>query len=430
MITTFVLDESDAAARASELRSALREVPPGSIVAARCGNTPRAIAARDAAADHLFAPLNPRLAPVELAELLDDVRPHALITDDEVAILGDTGRRYPAGTLLFTSGTSGRPKGCVRTTAQDLARVDELTSSYGLSADDVHLIACPLAHSAPGIFLRACRRAGARTVVQSGFEARAFLAAVAQHRVTVCFLVPTQWQRLLALPDDERAGADWSSLRCAIVAGAPITADVKARILDWIGPRLYEFYGSSETGTITTIGPEDHLAHAGSVGRAAPGVEVSLRDGEIFVRSPAVMAGYLTGGVMSPAASEISVGDLGELDAGGWLTLVDRKHDTIISGGVNVYPAAVERALAAHPAVAGAVAFGVDDPDWGQRVAAVIALRGPVDDLLSFLRAHLSGPALPRLVAYCTLDELPLGSSGKPLRRAARAAFTHLLRPI
>ena len=147
------------------------------------------------------------------------------------------------------------------------------------------------------------------------------------------------------------------------------------------------------------------------------------------MRSPAVMAGYLDGGVLTPAAAEISVGDLGRLDANGWLTLVDRKHDTIISGGVNVYPAAVERALARHPRIAGAVAFGVDDPDWGQRVAAVIAAE-PIADLHDFLREHLSGPELPRLVAYCTLDELPIGSSGKALRRAARAAFATRLRPI
>lgn len=420
MIETFVVDEARIAVR----------VPAGAIVASRCGNTPRAIAARDATADHLYAPLNPRLAPRELDELLADLRPAAMITEDGVELLEDSGRRYPAGTLLFTSGTSGRPKGCVRTTAQDDARIAELTATYALTRDDVHLIACPLAHSAPGIFLRACRRAGARTVVQSGFEPRAFLAAVAAHRATVCFLVPTQWHRLLALPDDERARADWSSLRCAIVAGAPIAAATKARILDWIGPRLWEFYGSSETGTITTIGPHDHLAHPGSVGRAAPGVHLRLEaDGEIFVRSPAVMAGYLEAGVLRPAAAEISVGDLGRLDDG-WLTLIDRKHDTIISGGVNVYPAVVERALARHPAIAGAVAFGVDDPDWGQRVAAVIAARGPLLDLLPFLRDHLSGPELPRLVAYCTLDELPIGSSGKLLRRAARAAFSDQLRPI
>jgi acyl-CoA synthetase (AMP-forming)/AMP-acid ligase II len=410
---TFVVSEPEIAALAADLRATLP--PPGAIVAAPCPNTPLGIAQRDAARDHLFAPLNPKLAPAELRELLDDLRVH-------------DGRAFAPGTLLFTSGTSGKPKGCVRTAAQDDARVTELTASYGLHADDVHLIACPLAHSAPGIFLRACRAARATSVVMERFDARAFLATMQAHRATVFFLVPTQWQRLLALPDDERARVDWSSVRCAIVAGAPIAPETKARILDWIGPRLHEFYGSSETGTITTIGPDDHLAHPGSVGRPPPGVHVTLRDGEVFVRSPAVMAGYLGPDGVDPAAAEISVGDLGVLHDG-WLTLVDRKHDTIISGGVNVYPAAVERALARHPAIAGAVAFGVDDPDWGQRVAAVIAAE-PIAELHAFLREHLSGPELPRLVAYCALDELPIGSSGKALRRAARAAFAAKLRPV
>src|SRR5690606_30219399 len=130
----------------------------------------------------------------------------------------------------------------------------------------------------------------------------------------------------------------------------------KAPIIDGLGPgKLYEFYGSSETGTITAIGPDEHLAHPGSVGRAPPGVSLRLVDGEIFVRSGALMAGYLgdDGSVTRPGELDghISVGDLGALDAGGWLTLVDRKHDTIISGGANVYPAEVERVLAEHPGV-------------------------------------------------------------------------------
>lgn len=469
-VDTLVLDEPAAAARAAHAVAALRaagvpaDAGPGAIVASLCGNNAAAVAARDAATAHgvIHAPINPRLAAPEIAWLLAHTRPRALLVDRDHAALAATltaGLAVPlivlddhppspaptrgdlrdlyatraGATLLFTSGTTGRPKGCVRTEPRDAARLAELRASYALATDDVHLITCPLAHSAPGSFLRACRGVGARTVIQSAFRPRAFLDAIAAHRATVFFLVPTQWQRLLALPDEQRARADLSSVRAAIVAGAPITPDAKARIIDWLGPgKLFEFYGSSETGTVTVAGPDDHLAHPGSVGRPPPGVTVTLRDGEVFVDSPALMDGYLRDdGAVDARPGAISVGDLATVDAGGWLTLVDRKHDTIISGGLNVYPAEVERALAEHPDVAGAVAFGVPDADLGQRVAAVVAARpgARLDPaaLLAFLRARLAGYKLPRALAVCALDDLPIGSSGKALRRAARDRFAAAL---
>jgi acyl-CoA synthetase (AMP-forming)/AMP-acid ligase II len=249
-------------------------------------------------------------------------------------------------------------------------------------------------------------------------------------RATVFFLVPTQWYRLLELPVAER-DHDLGSVRGAIVAGAPIAPAVKARIAAWLGPgKLWEFYGSSETGTVTVAGPGDHAAHPGSVGRAPAGVSLRLIDGEVYVRSAALMAGYLgdDGQVTRPDQHEghISVGDLGRLDDG-WLTLVDRKHDTIISGGANVYPAEVERVLAEHPGVAGAVVFGVDDPEWGQVVTALVAPRAAASlaaaDLTAFAREQLAGYKLPRRWATCAVGELPIGGSGKALRRAAKTAF-------
>src|SRR5205823_13262225 len=167
---------------------------------------------------------------------------------------------------------------------------------------------------------------------------------------------------------------------------------------------------------------------AGFVGWPPPGVEVRLDEGEIFVSSPSVMKGYLDA---PPAAGFISVGDLGRLGADGGLTLVDRKHDTIFTGGMNVHPAEVERALAEDAAVAGAVVFGVPDEDWGQIVAAVIAPRPGVDldgpSLRARLRERIAGYKVPRAFAFCELAELPIESSGKTLRRAARAAFTSRL---
>jgi long-chain acyl-CoA synthetase len=436
------LDEDAAARRASAVLAQLAAlgVHAGDRVAVLADNGAPFVAARDAAtlADLVLVPINPRLAPAEVAFILAHARPRALLVDAPHAGVAATvplvdleqlGSPVPldharaGATLLYTSGTTGRPKACWRTAAQERARLDELRASYRLSSADTHLIVCPLAHSAPGSFLRAARIAGARTVIAPRFSAEQFVADVRQHRASVVFLVPTQVHRLLALPPP-----NLDSLRAVIVAGAPFPPAQKAAFMAWLGPDLlYEFYGSSETGTVSVIGPDDHASHVGSVGRAPAGVSVQILDGEIFVRSPAVMSGYLAddGTTLAPLDAQdghVSVGDLGTIDPDGWITLVDRKHDTIITGGLNVYPAEVERALTALPGVTGAVVFGVPDDDWGQLVAAVIATDRPID-FRSALRDELAGYKLPRAIATCALADLPIGSSGKAQRRAAREAF-------
>ncbi|MGE5048467.1 MAG: class I adenylate-forming enzyme family protein, partial [Deltaproteobacteria bacterium] len=395
-----ILDEDSAARRAAAVvaRLAALGVHAGDRIAVLAGNGNAFVAARDAAtaADLVLVPINPRLAPAEIAWIAGHARPRALLVDEDhrgaapagVPMVELDDALAPAialdharigATLLYTSGTTGRPKGCWRTADQERARADELRSSYGITSADTHLIVCPLAHSAPGIFLRAARAAGARTVIAPRFTGESFADEVRRHRASVVFLVPTQVHRLLALAPPPRL----DSLRAVIVAGAPFPPAQKAAFTAWLGPgRLYEFYGSSETGTVSVIGPDEHAAHPGSVGRPPPGVSVRVHDGELFVRSPAVMTGYLTeaGDALAPLEARdghVSVGDLGAIDPDGWITLVDRKYDTIITGGLNVYPAEVERTLAALPEVAGAIVFGVPDDDWGQIVAAVVAPRGP-----------------------------------------------------
>lgn len=432
-----LLDEDRAARRAGGVLARIASLHAGDRIAVIAHNSPAFVAARDAAtaADLVLVPINPRLAPAEIAFILGHARPRAVLVDaahrdvpgaielgeDEAPLVLDHARG--GATILYTSGTTGRPKGCWRTAAQERARQAELCASYALSAADVHLIVCPLAHSAPGAFLRAARLAGARTVIAPKFTPEAFVDDVRRYGATVVFLVPTQVHRLLALPPPHLA-----PLRAVVVAGAPFPPALKTAFDAWLGAgRLHEFYGSSETGTISVMKPGEHVLHPGSVGRPPPGVQVDVRDGELFVSSPAVMAGYLSddGAHVLPREDFLSVGDLGTIDDG-WITLVDRKHDTIISGGMNIYPAEVERALAALPGVAGAVVFGVPDPEWGQTVAAVIAA-APFD-VRAALRDTLAGYKLPRAIAFCTLAELPIGSSGKALRRAARAQFADRLR--
>ena len=349
-------------------------------------------------------------------------------------------------TTIFTSGTSGWPKGCVRSAVAEAARAQEIISTYGLTEDDVQIIAGPLAHSAPGIFLRAGLAAGAKTVVMPRFRPQEFLQLVADARATFFFLVPTQYQRLLDLGAQTRTDADLSSVRAAIVAGAPLHSSLRRQLVDWFGDgRLWEFYGSSETGTISVLRPEDQLRHASSVGRVLDSVDIKIlapggkpaepgQVGELFVRSPTIMDGYLEpeSGSAGPKGPDgfISVRDLGLLSADGFLSLVDRADDTIISGGLNVYPAEVERALVEHNQISAAVAFGIADPDWGQRVCAVVATvseqRLEPGELREFLRARLAGYKVPKAFAQVAAGEMPVGASGKPLRRRAAEQFMAL----
>jgi len=416
-------------------------------------------------------PLDPRMAPPELAFVLVHARPvlvlhqstgavelaaskavdrilpfrrPPLLPLEQVAAADAPARPEPraptpesiGATLLYTSGTTGRPKGCVRSAEQEAARARELIDTYSITGDDVHLIGCPLAYSAPHSFLRAARAAGAATALLPRFTAAGFLEAVAASRATIFFLVPTQLQRLVSLPPEIRDDADLSSVRAVVVAGAPMSTALRREAVAWLGQgRLWEFYGSSETGTISVLRPDAQLLHPDSVGRAAPGVEIRVdhtadAPGEIFVRSPTVMSGYwnpITGAVEWPGSSDgyLSVGDLGHIDKRGYLHLVDRLHDTIITGGVNVYPAEVERALALHPDVEAAVVVGLADADWGQRVVALVVRADgsslSEEAVRQHLRANLAPHKVPKQIGFVGHEEIPRTPSGKPMRRAAAA---------
>ncbi len=440
------LDETEVAALGERYAGGLVALGcvAGDAVAVCEGNSPRFVAARDATASLRLrlVPLHLRLAPPEIAHALATSWARVLVTDRSVdapptrtiafAALETLApprpvARSPGATILFTSGTTGRAKGCLRDEPAEAARIAEMTRTYAIAHDDVHLIACPLPHSAPGAFLRAARAAGARTVLLPRFEPQAFLDAVTAWRATLFFLVPTQIERLLALP---RAAADWSSVRAIVVAGAPFAPATKRAFLDWVGPgRMWEFYGSSEAGTITVAPPETQPGEPGFVGAPPPGVDIRLEHvdargvGQVFVRSPSVMRGYL-----GPEAGEwregfFGTGDLARPDGRGGLVLVDRMNDTIITGGVNVYPAEVERALKEHPGVAGAVVVGVPHPEWGEEVCAVVAAAVPEAELRAFLRERIAPYKIPKRFRFVPAADLPTGPSGKPIRRAARPFF-------
>jgi len=335
-----------------------------------------------------------------------------------------------------SSGSTGRPK-IVATTAPALLDPTLPVAPY-LPLAQVQLVTAPLTHSAAFTYAFRGLMTGHALVLLPRFDERRVLAAIAEHRITWTLLVPTMLHRLLRLPDAERRAADLSSLRTVLHLGAPCPPDVKRAFMDWIGPeRLVEVYAGSESNGILTIRGDEWLRHPGSVGRPAAGTAVSIRSaegrelpagevGRIWMRRDGGPA-YAYVGTASARTADgwDTLGDLGRVDADGYVSVLDRADDVILRGGVNVHPAEVERVLEQHPAVRGAVAFGVPDDDLGQRVEAVVDVAdAQVDaaELLAWARGRLDAerrPAAVRLTRTPVRDD-----AGKTRRKAhARAAI-------
>ncbi|MBI3634868.1 MAG: AMP-binding protein, partial [Candidatus Rokubacteria bacterium] len=278
------------------------------------------------------------------------------------------------GSMIYTAGTTGKPKGARRAATNPAALVERL-AVFGLTEPGhVHLVAGPLYHAAPGGFAGYSQLFGATLVVMPRFDPEAALGLIARHRCTSTFMAPTLLGRIVDLPAAVRARYDTSSMRSIVVAGAPCPMRVKEAVMAQFGPVLYEFYGSSELGVNTVLRPEDVLAKPGSCGRAAPGVELAVLDdrgapvpagtpGELHVRRG---AGVFDEYWKKPEATRetargdwLSVGDVAWIDADGFVYICDRKRDVIISGGVNIYPAEIEDALHRHPGVLDVAVFGV-----------------------------------------------------------------------
>jgi len=348
--------------------------------------------------------------------------------------------------MLYSSGTTGRPKG-IKTELLDEA-IDAPTplinlarQLYGIGPDTIYLSPAPLYHAAPLRFNMSVMRCGGTSVLMEHFDAEEALALIAKHRVTHSQWVPTMFVRMLKLPIDVRAGCDHASLRVAIHAAAPCPVPVKQEMIRWWGPVLYEYYAGTEGNGYVACTSEEWLAHPGTVGRALLG-EIRILDDEGRLL-PAGETGtiYFANGPAfeyhndpkKTAASRSregwsTLGDVGHLDAEGYLYLTDRKDFMIISGGVNVYPQEVENLLVTHPRVADVAVIGVPNEDLGEEVKAVVqptdwdcAGAALAEELIAYCREHLSHIKCPRSIDFDR--QLPRHPTGKLYKRVLRERY-------
>ena len=354
------------------------------------------------------------------------------------------GQIAPRRALMYTSGTSGVPKAVEQAAAMFAGGATIAEHVAVLAASPAarlgpHLVAGPLHHTGPLSGLR-CLVTGTPTVVLPRFDAAAALAAIERYQVASTTMVPTHFARLLALPADVRQRHDLSSLRRVAHTGSPCPVHVKRAMIEWLGPVIVEAYGSTEVGTVTSIDSAGWLSHPGSVGRAVPPFEVTIRD-EAGRALPAGTEGLVCvrnhrdGGpryLNDPAKTAASfldgdffvMGEIGLLDADGYLYLTDRAADLVVSGGVNVYPAEAEAVLAAHPGVSDVAVIGVPDADLGERLLALVVAGEPAvtaGELLTWCQARLTRYKCPRAVRF--VPALPRTAMGKLGKRELRARY-------
>jgi long-chain acyl-CoA synthetase len=356
--------------------------------------------------------------------------------------------RTAGSTMHYTSGTTGKPRGVRRElSGRDPDEAAELSSAllqlFGVTAEsgNVHLVSSPNYHTAVTVFGGGAIHLGHTLVYLDTWDSEQALALVERYRVTNTHMVPTQFKRMLTLPEQTRNAYDLSSMKWLIHAAAPCPAGIKQAMLDWWGPCVYEYYAATEGGgTIAT--PQDWLAHPGTVGTAWPVSEVMVVDddgtecppgkpGTVYLRMAEYDFAY-KGDPAKTAANRLrgffTVGDIGYLDGDGFLFLCDRKSDMIISGGSNIYPAEIEAEIIMHPKVADVAVFGIPDEEWGEQVKAVVQPADGVEpsaelaaEILALLDGRLARMKWPKTIDF--IAEMPRDPSGKLLKRRLREPY-------
>lgn len=350
--------------------------------------------------------------------------------------------------MVYSSGTTGRPKGIRiplsnQPVEASLKRAELMQKSYGFGPHSVLLAPAPLYHTAPLIFSTIPQRLGATIVVMPKFDPEEVLRLIEKYRITFVQMVPTMFIRLLKLPQAISEKYDLSSLETVLHAAAPCPVETKRKMLDWLGPIIYEYYAGSEGNGSTAIGPEEWLERTGSVGKAQ-GTTIHIC-GENGKELPAGEDGliYFAGGANFEYLNDLNkthdsrhpkhhdwstLGDVGHVDEDGYLYLTDRKSFMIISGGVNIYPQEVENLLIQHPDVNDVAVIGVPNADMGEEVKAVVQPRrweergkDLEDRLLNHCRSKLSHYKCPRSIDF--ERKLPRHETGKLYKRELRKRY-------
>jgi len=338
----------------------------------------------------------------------------------------------------YTSGTTGFPKGCINPHREFADCLRRIATVYDITEDDRELVAAPLFHEAPALFALLQIFRGGTVIVTSDSAPANVFAIIDREAATWTFMVPTMWASMVASEDIDRF--DLGSLRLLLSGGSPLLTHTKEAILQRLpNAGLNEFYGATEVGLVTNLRPEDQTRKVRSVGRPVLGMFVELRDdngkvvpngdvGEIHIGGATIIREYFNNPTATAEAkrgSFFTLGDMGRFDEEGYLYIVDRKKDMIISGGENIFPNDIEDVLYRHPAVAMTAVVGAPDPKWGEVVVAAVTLKrdhaADETELIAHCKKHLSSFKIPKRIDF--LEQMPLSSFGKILRRDVRKTY-------
>ena len=344
--------------------------------------------------------------------------------------------------LMYTSGTTGKPKGAIRNHEGNALLALATALEFGFTREDTGLLVMPMCHANSLYFGLTFMYLGATIVVDDhkSFDPEALLATLTRERVTFTSLVPTHYIMMLALPPDVKARYDVSAVGKLLISSAPARKDTKLAILEHFkNSRLFELYGATETGWVTVLKPDEQIQQLGSVGREWTGsAAIKILDtdknevadgevGELFSRTSYVFDGYWKNPDMTAQAfcgAWCSVGDMARRAPDGYIHLVDRKSNLIISGGENIYPSEVEGVLGANPKVKDVAVIGVPDDKWGEAVRAVVVLHEGQQvleaELLAYCRDRLAGYKRPRSILFIADAAMPRTATGKILHRKLR----------